>query len=87
LKTEVDILKTEIHELRSTINKLQENANNSIWLDSSDIKQFYHISDSTLIRYRKENKIPYTKLGGRFLYPKKFFTESLMAKMENKELL
>jgi hypothetical protein len=47
----------------------------------------FNISDSTLLRYRKEKKIPFTKLGGRFLYPKAFFTKSLMEKLENKHLL
>jgi predicted site-specific integrase-resolvase len=49
--------------------------------------QLYNISDSTLARYRKEDKIPFTRLGGRFLYPKHYFTKSLMEKMENKHLL
>ncbi|WP_396141718.1 helix-turn-helix domain-containing protein [Flavobacterium sp.] len=28
------------------------------------------ISESTLYRYRKQKIIPYTKLGGKYLYPK-----------------
>jgi hypothetical protein len=87
LKTEVEILQTQVEELTKVVLHLKEQANYDIWYDSADVMQLYNISDSTLARYRKEEKIPFTKLGGRFLYPKAFFTKSLMEKLENKHLL
>jgi hypothetical protein len=87
LKTEVEVLKTQMDEMKKVILDLTQQANNDIWYDGADLKSLFHLSESTLIRYRKENKIPFTKLGGRFLYPKVYFTKSLMEKMENKHLL
>ncbi|MDP5027724.1 MAG: helix-turn-helix domain-containing protein [Flavobacterium sp.] len=87
MKSEVEVLKTQMDELKKVILDLKQQANNDIWYDGADIKQLFNISESTLIRYRKEKKIPFSRLGGRFLYPKTFFTKSLMEKMENKHLL
>lgn len=87
LKTDVEVLKTQMDELKEVILDLKQQANNDIWYDGADIKQLFNISNPTLSRYRKDKKIPFTKLGGRFLYPKSFFTKSLMDKMENKHLL
>lgn len=87
MKTEVTLLKIEIEELRKSLSALQQQAQNDIWYDGADIKRIFHISESTLIRYRKEGKIPFTKLGGRYLYPKQYFTTSLLSKLQNKELL
>ncbi len=87
MKTDVEILQIQMNDILKVVLNLQEQANNDIWYDSADVMQLYNISDSTLARYRKENKIPFTRLGGRFLYPKSFFTKSLMEKLENKHLL
>lgn len=87
MKTEVEILQTQVEELTKVVLHLKEQANNDIWYDSSDVMRLYNICESTLARFRKEDKIPFTRLGGRFLYPKVFFTKSLMEKLENKHLL
>ena len=87
MKTEVEILQTQVEELTKVVSNLQQQANTDIWFDGADVLKLFKISESTLARYRKENKIPFTRLGGRFLYPKDFFTKSLMTKMENKHLI
>ncbi|MDK2772919.1 helix-turn-helix domain-containing protein [Flavobacterium haoranii] len=87
MKSEVSILKTEIEALKKSLLDLQQQAQQDIWYDGSDVKRLFHISESTLTRYRKEGKIPFTKLGGKYFYPKQYFTKSLMDKMQNKELL
>lgn len=87
MKTEVEILQTQVEELMKVVSNLQQQANTDIWFDGADVLKLFKISESTLARYRKENKIPFTRLGGRFLYPKDFFTKSLMTKMENKHLI
>ena len=87
MKTEVEILQIQVEELKKVVLNLKEQANNDIWYDSADVMQLYNISDSTLARYRKEDKIPFTRLGGRFLYPIDYFTKSLMEKLVNKHLL
>jgi predicted site-specific integrase-resolvase len=57
------------------------------WLDNADVKRFYNISDSTLARYRRDGKIPYTKFGNKILYPQSFFNQSLKKKMVNQHLM
>jgi hypothetical protein len=87
LKANHKVLETKIEELSKIVQDLQEQSSSQIWYDNSDIKRLFNISESTLTRYRKEKKIPFTRLGGRILYPKVFFTNSLMEKLENKHLL
>ncbi len=87
MKIDKTILK-DLSEMKETLKNLKQPSPEDIkWLDSADVKSRFHISDSTLWRYRKENKIPYTKLGNKFLYPESFFTKSLMNKVKNAHLL
>ena len=51
------------------------------YFDSSDVKKFLNISDSTLNRMRKERKIPFIRFGHKLFYPKSFFTDAM--KREN----
>lgn len=43
------------------------------YYDSADVKRLMNISDSTLHRIRKSEKIPYMKIGNKIFYPKSFF--------------
>ena len=54
------------------------------WLDSSDVKRMFNISDSTLYRLRISKEIPFTKIGGKFVYPKSFFVSTLGNRCRNK---
>jgi predicted site-specific integrase-resolvase len=73
--------------LEETIKELQQTVSNEKWLDAVDVKERLKISDSTLWRYRKEEKIPYSKVGNKILYPESFFTQSLKKKIVNSHLL
>lgn len=86
--SEVTLLQSKVAEMEQTINLLQHQVTHQeVWLDGSEIKIKFKISDSTLYRYRKNHIIPYTKLGGRYLYPKSFFTKSLFKKIHNSDLM
>ena len=37
-------------------------------IDSAELKQLYHISDSTIYRLWKKGKLSFTKLGNKYLY-------------------
>ena len=87
METEVEKLRQQIEAQNATIALLKNRVRDIKWLDAAAVKQRFSISDTTLYRYRIHKKIPFTKLGGRYLYPESFFTKSLMAKMENSELL
>lgn len=78
----------DLPEMKETINNLQQSfQEESNWLDSADVKRRFHFSDTTLWRYRKDQKIPFSKIGNKFFYPESFFTKSLVKKMENAHLL
>lgn len=87
MKTEKEILQTRVNQLEETVKKLQNSVTKENWLDAHDVKSRFNISDSTLWRYRKENKIPYSKFGNKILYPESFFTQSLKKKIINSHLL
>jgi hypothetical protein len=87
LKSKKEILQTRVNELEETVKKLQQSVTKERWLDAHDVKRRLNISDSTLWRYRKENKIPYSKFGNKILYPESFFTKSLKNKIVNSHLL
>jgi predicted DNA-binding transcriptional regulator AlpA len=87
LKSKKEILQTRVSELEETIKKLQQKVTNEKWLNADEVKSRLSISDSTLWRYRKEKKIPYSKVGNKILYPESFFTQSLKNKLVNSHLL
>jgi len=53
----------------STENKLDDTSAYEFY-ESHNVMYLLKISESTLYRYRKQKLIPYTKLGGKYLYPK-----------------
>jgi len=87
MKSKNEVLQTRISELEETVKKLQQPQVKERWLDAFQVKSRFNISDSTLWRYRKTNKIPYTILGNKVLYPESFFSKSLKDKMVNSHLL
>jgi hypothetical protein len=78
-------LQNELEELKRLVLPLVNANLNEEWLDSADIKQLFHFSDSKLYRLRKSNAIPSTSIGKRFYYPKSFFNFALVQKIKNKE--
>jgi hypothetical protein len=66
--------------------ELEKNELNLIeeWLDSADMKQQFHLSDSTLARLRKNKTIPFDKLGGRYIYPKRLINQIFLERIYQK---
>ena len=87
MRSEKEILQMRVSEMEETIKKLQQPIIPEKWLDGADVKCQFNISDSTLARYRKNNTIPYSKLGNKYIYPESFFTQSLKKKMVNQHLM
>ncbi|MCO6163353.1 helix-turn-helix domain-containing protein [Flavobacterium sp. NRK F7] len=81
MKKQIDHLKKEVSYLKTLILELLPTKEEE-WLDSADIKQRFNFSESKLYRLRKNNAIPHTKIGGRYHYPKSFFNQYLMKKIE-----
>ncbi|MDR6157132.1 hypothetical protein QF023_000648 [Chryseobacterium sp. SLBN-27] len=59
------------------VNLERSKNNEDQYYDSADVKRLLNISDSTLFRNRKSQKIPYVKIGRKIFYPKSFFTTAL----------
>lgn len=45
--------------------------------DKQDILQLFHISNRTLVTWRKNGIIPFLKIGGKIYYPKKLVEAQL----------
>ena len=87
MKNDKEILQTRITQLEEKLAQVLQSVQKEKYYDGADVKQLFNSSDSTLARYRRENKIPFTRFGNKILYPESFFTESLKKKMQNKHLL
>ena len=83
MKKQIDFLKRELATLKTLLINLLQHQEEE-WVDSADIKQRFHFSESKLYRLRKANEIPHTKIGGRYHYPKRFFDDYLMDKVADK---
>lgn len=62
-------------EILAHLKKSKENE--VMYYDSADVKRLLNISDSTLFRIRKAQKIPHIRIGRKIFYPKSFFTTTL----------
>ena len=80
----VRLLEQEVASLKAILHNLPQQ-NEEEWLDSADVIQRFHFSESKLYRLRKENIIPCIKVGGRYLYPKSYFSDLLLDRIKNKE--
>ncbi len=80
-------LQKRLAELEKALSQLQEKVKDEKWLDAYEVKKLLNISDSTLWRYRKEEKIPYRIIGNKYFFPSSFFTKSVETKIFNAHLL
>ena len=42
---------------------------NEVYLTGEEVREMFHISQRSLQTYRDERILPYTTIGGKFLYP------------------
>lgn len=82
MNKQVRVLQQEVASIKELLRSLLLQQDEEQWLDSADIKMLFHFSDSKLYRLRKEQAIPYTKIGGRYHYPKSYFNNLLLAKVK-----
>jgi Helix-turn-helix domain len=82
--SELRKLQKEVAEIKKILHHYKNQTPSEEWYDSADLKTHFHFSESKLYRLRKTNQIPYTKIGGRFYYPKRYFDAALLKKIENR---
>ncbi|WP_225541549.1 helix-turn-helix domain-containing protein [Empedobacter stercoris] len=68
-------MKLLLLELQRTLLLLRENQK---FYDNADLKRLLNVSDITLYRMRKMNKIPYFKVGNKYYYPMQFFKQKAL---------
>ncbi|WP_225539531.1 helix-turn-helix domain-containing protein [Empedobacter stercoris] len=68
-------MKLLLLELQRTLLLLRENQK---FYDNADLKRLLNVSDKTLYRMRKMNKIPYFKVGNKYYYPMHFFNDKAL---------
>jgi hypothetical protein len=62
---------------------LQQHHETPQYYFSADVKRRLKISDSSLRRLRAKKQIPYTTIGGTYIYPAAFINVYIMNKMKN----
>ncbi|WP_298119385.1 helix-turn-helix domain-containing protein [Flavobacterium sp.] len=77
-------LQEEVASLKALLHYAIQKSEEEQWLDSADVKTLFHFSESKLYRLRKANLIPCTLVGGRYMYPKSYFSDVLMGKIKEK---
>jgi excisionase family DNA binding protein len=80
-RAKLNSLQEEIEALKNLVYLLLQKNTDEEWLDSAEIKIRFHFSESKLYRLRKEKKIPFIKIGGRYHYPKTALNEFLYSKL------
>ncbi len=53
------------------------------FIDNQDMKLIFNVSDKTLWRWRKKQAVPFTKLEGRIVYPRRAIKGILEQRMAN----
>ena len=66
-----------ILELQKTLLLMGDNQK---FYDNADLKCLLNVSDRTLYRMRKMNKIPFFKVGNKYYYPYSSLTKKLLPK-------
>lgn len=77
-------LTMEVLALKERISELTSNGIKKEFMDSSDVKRLFNITDSTLQRLRNKNEIPHTHLGGKCYYPIDLINKILMERVHPK---
>jgi hypothetical protein len=85
MSKELKLLQQEVASIKALITNILYQQEEEVWLDATDVKTLFHFSDSKLYRLRKENVMPFVKIGGRFHYPKSYFNTLLVEKYSGKE--
>ena len=69
-------MKLLLLEFQKTFLLLEESQK---FYDNADLKCLLNVSDRTLYRMRKMNKIPFFKVGNKYYYPIQFFNQKALS--------
>ena len=74
-----DTAKYDIGQFGKEISK--DEMDQEEWIDDQAVQKKFNISASTLYRLRKNEQIPFVKMGGKCLYPKTLINKILLVKV------
>lgn len=52
------------------------------WLSTAEIIRYFNVSERTLLRWRNNGDLPFTRLGGTVLYPFNLVNRILLNKLQ-----
>lgn len=67
--TKIDLEKFKVEFFNELVNIMSSNLKpSSKFLSSSEVKEIFHISETKLYELRRDRKIPFIKVDGKYLY-------------------
>lgn len=57
-------------------------SSNEVWLNTAQIMSYLEVSERTLARWRENQQIPYSKMGGTIFYPKRLLNKLFLNKIK-----
>ncbi|MDP9955941.1 helix-turn-helix domain-containing protein [Epilithonimonas hungarica] len=66
-----------LYEILNRLDNFGTKSQSKDLLDSADLKQIYNLSDSSIYRLRRNKKIKYIKLGGKYYYSRRSIEDLL----------
>ncbi len=68
IKSLLDPLYLRLHQIEEKLQKLPKMAQPSNYYRNNDLKQLFGLSNNTIIKYRENGTLPYTRIGDVYLY-------------------
>lgn len=68
IKSLIEPLCQRLHQIEEKLQKLPKKAQSSKYYRNNDLKQLFGLSNNTIIKYRENGTLPFTRLGDVYLY-------------------
>ena len=68
IKSLIEPLCQRLHHIEDELQKLPKRTMPSKYYRNNDLKQLFGLSNNTIIKYRENGTLPYTRLGDVYLY-------------------
>jgi hypothetical protein len=77
IKSLLDPLHIRLQQIEQMLHKQPKAENPKKYYRNNDLKKFFGFSNNTIIKYRENGTLPYTKIGDIYLYDSKIIDEIL----------
>ena len=83
IKLLLEPIVVKLQNLENELQKLPKKARPSKYYRARDLKELFGLTNNTIIKYRNDGILPYTLLGGVYLYDAKAIDEMLEQNKSN----